>query len=46
MENRGVPRTMLQTGTVASVEGYPHRNNPNEMRGERITIDGKTVELR
>jgi hypothetical protein len=46
MENRGLPRTMLQGGTAASVEGYPHRNNPNEMRAERITIDGKTVELR
>jgi hypothetical protein len=46
MENRGLPRTMLQAGTVASVEGYPQRSNPNEMRAERITIDGKTVELR
>jgi Family of unknown function (DUF6152) len=46
MENRGLPRTMLQAGTVASVEGYPHRNDPNEMRAERITIDGKKVELR
>jgi Family of unknown function (DUF6152) len=46
MENRGLPSTMLQAGTAASVEGYPHRNNPNEMRAERITIDGKTVELR
>jgi Family of unknown function (DUF6152) len=46
MENRGLPRTALQTGAVASVEGYPHRSDPNEMRAERITIDGKTVELR
>jgi len=28
------------------VVGYPHRTNPEEMRAERITIDGKTVELR
>jgi hypothetical protein len=46
MENRGLPRTMLQAGTVATVEGSPHRSDPNEMRAESITIDGKTVELR
>jgi hypothetical protein len=26
--------------------GHPHRSNPNEMRAERITVGGKTVELR
>jgi hypothetical protein len=46
MERRGLPRTMLQPGTVASVMGYPHRSDADEMRAERITIDGKTVELR
>lgn len=46
MENRGLPRTMLKTGTQASVEGYPSRSDPTEMRAERITVDGKTVELR
>lgn len=46
MENRGLPRTMLQPGTTATVEGYPHRMNAEEMRAERITIDGTTVELR
>jgi hypothetical protein len=46
MENRGLPRTMLVVGTTASVVGYPHRSDPNEMRAERITINGKTVELR
>ena len=46
MENRGLPRTMLQVGTRASVEGYPSRSDPTEMRAERITVDGKTVELR
>ena len=30
----------------ATVVGYPNRGNPNEMRAERITVDGKTVELR
>jgi hypothetical protein len=46
MENRGLPRTMLAPGTTARVEGYPNRTDPQEMRAERITIDGKTVELR
>lgn len=46
MENRGLPRTMLKVGTPASVEGYPNRSDPTEMRAERITVDGKTVELR
>jgi hypothetical protein len=46
MENRGLPRTALAPGTTAKVEGYPHRTDPEEMRAERITIDGKTVELR
>jgi hypothetical protein len=46
MENRGLPRHMLQAGTLASVVGYPSRSDTTEMRAERITIDGKTVELR
>jgi hypothetical protein len=46
MENRGLPREMLKPGTTAKVEGYPHRTFAEEMRAERITINGKTVELR
>ena len=46
MENRGLPRAMLQAGKTASVEGYPNRTDPAELRAERITIDGKTTELR
>jgi hypothetical protein len=46
MENRGLPRTMLSAGTPARVEGYASRTDPNEMRAERITVNGKTVELR
>jgi uncharacterized protein DUF6152 len=46
MENRGLPRAMLSPGTKATVVGYPNRTDPDEMRAERITIDGKTVELR
>lgn len=46
MERRGLPAAMLKVGETASVVGYPHRSEPNEMRAERITIEGKTVELR
>lgn len=46
MENRGLPPDMLKASTQAAVVGYPNRNKPEEMRAERITIGGKTVELR
>lgn len=46
MESRGLPRGMLKPGVKAAVEGYPSRDDPGEMRAERITLDGKTVELR
>lgn len=46
MENRGLPKEWLKAGATATVEGYPNRNKPEEMRAERITINGKTIELR
>lgn len=46
MENRGLPAANLKPGNKATVVGYANRNKPEEMRAERITIDGKTVELR
>lgn len=46
MENRGLPAAKLRVGAKATVVGYPHRTNDEEMRAERITIDGATVELR
>lgn len=46
MENRGLPRDLLQAGTQVMVVGYPSRSDPEEMRAERIVIAGKTVELR
>jgi hypothetical protein len=46
MERRGLPRQMLAVGTSATVVGYPNRTDTSEMRAERITIDGKTTELR
>jgi hypothetical protein len=46
MQVRGLTKEMLTAGTKATVAGYPHRNDPAEMRAERITIEGKTTELR
>ena len=46
MESRGLAKDMLNVGGSASVYGYPHRTKGDEMRAERITIGGKTTELR
>ena len=46
MESRGLPREQLTVGARATVVGYPSRTQPAEIRAERITIAGKTVELR
>jgi Family of unknown function (DUF6152) len=46
MENRGLKREMLAPGTPATVVGYPNRTEQDELRAERITIAGKTTELR
>jgi len=46
MQHRGLDKAALKPGAMASVEGYPNRDKPEEMRAERITVNGKTVELR
>lgn len=46
MDNRGLAKDMLATGNSATVYGYPHRTKPEQLRAERITIAGKTTELR
>jgi hypothetical protein len=46
MKSRGLEREMLKPGTEATVVGYPHKKNKLELRAERITVAGKTVELR
>jgi hypothetical protein len=46
MERRGLPAAALKPGVRATVVARPSRSDPNEMRAERITVDGKTVELR
>lgn len=46
MENRGLAKDLLRPGSAATLEGYANRAKPEEMRAERITVGGKTVELR
>jgi hypothetical protein len=46
MERRGLEKAALKPGTRVTVEGYPNRDKPEEMRAERISVNGKTVELR
>ena len=46
MERRGLEKGALKPGSSVTVEGYPNRDKPEELRAERITANGKTVELR
>jgi len=46
MQNRGLQPAALAVGKQVTVVGYPHRTDMVELRAERITVDGKTVELR
>ena len=46
MENRGLPKDSLKPGNRVTVVAYPNRNKADEARAERITANGKTVELR
>jgi hypothetical protein len=46
MQNRGLPAEMLKPGVTVTVIGYPNRNDPTEMRAERITVNNQTTELR
>ena len=46
MINRGAVAELLAVGKTVSAYGYPSTAQKDEMRAERITVDGKTVELR
>jgi hypothetical protein len=46
MEARGLKAEALKAGVKARVVGYPNRAKADELRAERIIIDGKTTELR
>ena len=46
MQQRGIAADDLKPGVAVTVEGYSSKVKPHEMRAERITLDGRTVELR
>jgi hypothetical protein len=46
MQHRGLDKAALKPGTTASVEGHPNRHKADELRAVRITVNGKTVDLR
>jgi hypothetical protein len=46
MEARGLSPDLIKAGTGVQVDGYPSTQTAREMRAERITVGGKTFELR
>jgi hypothetical protein len=46
MQSRGALPELVAVGKTVSAYGYPSTKEKGEMRAERITIDGKTVEMR
>jgi hypothetical protein len=46
MINRGASKDLVAVGKTVSAYGYVSTVEKDEMRAERITVDGKTVEMR
>jgi hypothetical protein len=46
MSTRGASDKVIAVGKSISAYGYPSTATPDEMRAERITVDGKTYEMR
>jgi uncharacterized protein DUF6152 len=46
MSSRGATEKVVAVGKDISAYGYPSTVNKDEMRAERITVDGKTYEMR
>jgi hypothetical protein len=46
MQARGAPPELIAVGKTVSAYGYPSTVEKDEMRAERITVEGKTVEMR
>lgn len=46
MQSRGAPAELVAVGKTVSAVGYASTVEKDEMRAERITVDGKTVEMR
>ena len=46
MNNRGATEKVVAVGQNISAYGYPSTAHKDEMRAERITVNGKTYEMR
>ena len=46
MTNRGALAQLVAVGKNISAYGYPSNVEMDEIRAERITVDGKTIEMR
>jgi hypothetical protein len=46
MQSRGATPEFVAVGKTVTAYGYPSTVEKDEMRAERITVDGKTVEMR
>src|SRR5262245_31380502 len=46
MSNRGATAEVIAMGKTVTAFGYPSTVEKDEMRAERITVDGKTYEMR
>ena len=46
MISRGAAQQVVAVGNNVSAYGYPSTVEKDEMRAERITVDGKTYEMR
>ncbi|HXF52799.1 MAG TPA: DUF6152 family protein [Hyphomicrobiaceae bacterium] len=46
MMTRGALENIVAVGNTISAYGYPSTRDANEMRAERITVAGKTYEMR
>ena len=43
---RGAIQELVAVGKTVSAYGYPSTREQDEMRAERVTVDGKTYEMR
>jgi hypothetical protein len=46
MQTRGATKELVAVGKTVKVEGHPSKAHKDEMRANRITVDGKTIEMR
>lgn len=46
MQSRGATADKVAIGRQVTIVGYPSKEHSDEMRAERIVLDGQTVELR